>query len=525
VLKTGSMRKTAGTITLAAVSCVLLSYPLLSCPAVLAQGEPSLIESALEGKLEGESARPSSSPESKAAKSSNQALLREPIKNAAPGSRLAPSTRNPGSKQKSASKQISLPKQHAGSIQPSGAKQTPDKKLLPTCPVMPAGTLQGPDGKPVVKLVKPAVKSEASPQPKDASENIPEPNGSIEQPIHSAIPYHQPRVPVFEIDYGKEKTDKTFAIDPTYRGKPALPSVPTVTFGKPSWAIPGKKQIAVGAPAAPLAPATMPPAAVGQVNPAAINPAAANPIAAPPAGNPAVSNPAAPSTISGQPGTALKGQQPQQPELYELNVRILTDEKFSKKDTLWAYPFPPKLPKQVLTMPLPESEKELKSRLLATGYTARPDLTRPYPPGGWRWIKALQSAMKKANTGYAHTMITMYPWVNKMFPYVLSECREMNLVEEKRSMRYERLSKDYEKTHIDIEAQATSGGLLPLEIKVNPRGIAQARLPAGNWWITCTRAYPGLKFYWMVPVSCAVEEKVINVQLNEANALLVAGGW
>jgi hypothetical protein len=83
---------------------------------------------------------------------------------------------------------------------------------------------------------------------------------------------------------------------------------------------------------------------------------------------------------------------------------------------------------------------------------------------------------------------------------------------------------DYDKTHADIEATATSRGLIPVEIKVNSLGVAQAQLPAGNWWITCTRAYPGLKFYWQVPISCAAE-KIINVQMNEANALIVAGGW
>lgn len=125
-------------------------------------------------------------------------------------------------------------------------------------------------------------------------------------------------------------------------------------------------------------------------------------------------------------------------------------------------------------------------------------------------------------------MITMYPWTNKMFPYVLAECHELNKVEEERSARFQQMKENYERVHADLEAQAIGKGLAPVEIKVNSRGIGQTSLPAGNWWITATRKTATLKFYWQIPISAAAaagSEQTINVQFTEANALIVAGGW
>ena len=429
--KMESLLKAGKQSTLALISCLMLTYPLLSLPRACAQEQPSLIESALEGKLD----LPPTTPPVPVSKKV--------------GSPLSIKTGKPP-----------LPKETTAKTEAKTDKQKDNAKVTLT-----------------------------PPSARESSETFPEPSALIEQPIHSAIPYHQPKVPILDIRVGSEKVDKSHAIDPIYRGKPALPVVPSVTFGKPTWAIPARKQIAVGAGAAPVLPA---PAAV---------PKTTMPVNITPSATPT-----------------------QTAQLYEINVRIMTDEKFKKTDTLWAYPYPPKPPKTNFPGPLPEGEGQLKSMILSYGYTYRPDLTRPYPPNGWRWVKAFDNAMRKARTGYPHTMLTMYPWVNKMFPYVRSECREINLVEEKRAQHYELVMRDYEKAHIDIESLATSHGLIPVEIKVNGRGIAQVQLPSGNWWITCTRAYPGLKFYWQEPVSCAAE-KVINVQLNEANALIIAGGW
>jgi hypothetical protein len=101
---------------------------------------------------------------------------------------------------------------------------------------------------------------------------------------------------------------------------------------------------------------------------------------------------------------------------------------------------------------------------------------------------------------------------------------ELNKLEQERCEHYQQVVDDYERVHVDLESQATARGLAPIEVKINSRGIGQIQVPAGNWWIAATRKTPGLKFYWQVPVSCA-ENQTINIQLNEANALICGGGW
>jgi len=382
--------------------------------------------------------------------------------------------------------------------------------------------------KPIVKLVKPAPAPAAAVKPDpepaddapehkvlltpvkvtDEQERIPEPTAQTVSPIHSGLPYHQPRLPLFDTKLGEEKVDKGYSIDTTYRGKATLPSVQTVSFGStPSWAVPARRQLASALPGtSPATPAN-----------AVTVPATSAPVA------PATTNTA---NAAGQANSAAaslsKTSRPQQ--LYEVNVRILTRYQFKQTDTLWVYPYPPKPPKQIIPNPLPDDDGRLRGMLLSTGYTARPDETRSYPSNGWRWIKAMDNAMEKAHLGVPHTMFTMYPWVNKMCPYVRAECTELNQVEEKRSERYDFALGDYQVHHADLEAQATARGYIPVEFKFTAQGVAQATLPKGNWWIAVSRAYPGLKFYWLVPISCS-DEKIINVQLNEANALVIGGAW
>lgn len=347
---------------------------------------------------------------------------------------------------------------------------------------------------PVVKSVPPQRKLD---------ENIPEPQAVMDPPIHSRIPAGEKSI--LKIPMGV-KVGKSSPVDMTYRGKPTIPSVSTVTFGSPSWAIPQKKQIAGLSPA--LTPATS--------APITLSPASRQTPAAP-VTTPAIREPA-PSTVAGQPAT---------PASNTVNFRFLTESNtnhFRPTDSIWLYPYPPKPPKPIEIHPLPEDEATLKSQLLSFGYSARPDPTKPYPLGGVRWLRAFENARHKANTGYPHTMLTMYPWVNKMYPYILSECLEMNRLEEQRMNRYQQVLEDYERIHVDLESQATARGLVPIEVKVNPRGIGQIQMPSGNWWVAATRKLPGLKFYWQVPISCT-ENQTINIQLNESNALIIGGGW
>ncbi len=349
--------------------------------------------------------------------------------------------------------------------------------------------------KPVVKLVAPQRKTD---------ETIAEPPAVLEPPIHSSLPASQRSF--LKIPMGV-KVGETTPVDMTYRGKPTIPNVSTVSFGTPSWAIPPKKKVAglpnttVGGPS--MVPVTLSPAS--KQTPAA------------PMQTPSMPAATKPIPKAGEQTSSLPNN--------TVNFRFLTTTNGVRPtDSIWIYPYPPKPPKSIVVNPLPEQEAQLKAQLLSFGYSNRPDPTRPYPLGGVRWVRAFENARRKAGMGVPHTMITMYPWVNKMFPYMLSECMELNKLEQERCEHYQQVVDDYERVHVDLESQATARGLAPIEVKINSRGIGQIQVPAGNWWIAATRKTPGLKFYWQVPVSCA-ENQTINIQLNEANALICGGGW
>ncbi len=331
--------------------------------------------------------------------------------------------------------------------------------------------------------------------------NTAEPEGINQLPIHSPLPSGTSTF------FGKPyrvKVGKSYPLDPVYRGKPALPETPTLSVGTPSWAIPQKKKVA-GLP----------------LNPTPANSAAPVPRTENAAGQ-ASSIQSSNSKTAGEAGKEDKNK-----ELRTLNMRFLTPRHMRPSDSIWIYPYPPKPPKQIHVAPLPEEAQALKNQILNHGYTFRPDLNRPYPAGGWRWVHAFDAGLKKSGQGLPHTMITMYPWVNKVFPFIQAECRELNKIEAQRSERYMQVMADYDRIHVDIETQAALKNLSPCEIKVNSRGIAQHQLPPGNWWIAAVRKCPGLKFYWQVPltVSDGQNQEPLNVQFTEANALVVGGGW
>ncbi len=305
-------------------------------------------------------------------------------------------------------------------------------------------------------------------------------------PIHSVLPYGEGTVPVLGIKYGM-KYGKTHTVDPTYRGTPVLPtSVPTVTVGPAYWA--PKKKIAVAPVQAPQA----------------------------------VKSPVLSPTVEKN-GVELEKREGT-PQFSTLNVRFLTIQNFKPTDVVYAYPYPVKPPKPVVLEPMPEGERQLKDMILSSGYGQRIDYSRPYPFGGYRWVRIFETALKKSGTHVPHTMLTCYPWVNKMFPYVLAEARLMNTIETERKEKYLKTVADFERLNAEMESKAASEGLVPIPVKVNSKGIGQASLPAGAWWLTATRRLPGLKFYWQVPIRCSSGD-AINVQFTEANALLIHGGW
>ena len=176
-------------------------------------------------------------------------------------------------------------------------------------------------------LQQQTVKSVPAKAPAFDDANFPEPKEILAPPIHSKIPASTPSV--LKVPLGV-KIGKSFPIDTTYRGKPTLAPVQTVTFGAAPWAIPAKKQIA----ATPVAPSI---------------PVPANGAVAVPAGT----KPAAEAVV----------------KTSTVNVRFKTLEKIRFTDSIWAYPYPPKPPRQITHHPLSEDGPDLKNRILQHGYT------------------------------------------------------------------------------------------------------------------------------------------------------------
>lgn len=266
-------------------------------------------------------------------------------------------------------------------------------------------------------------------------------------------------------------------------------AIPTITYGMPSWAVTRPARKLASAATAPLAMPAQPLIPKADVD-----------------------------------GVELEQRKPE--PFTTLNARMLVPHNERFVDVVYAYPYPIKPPPLTGELtPLPTKDKELKSMILSAGYSDRIDFNRPYPTYGWRWVHAFYRAHTRSGLGWPRTMLTMYPWVDQMLPYVRAEVKQSNAEEADRILKHQKTVEEFEATHVDLENQATLKGLSPVAIKMNSKGIGQTtKLTPGNWWITGTRKVPGLKMFWEVPVTCT-QGQIINVQFTEANAMIIQGGW
>lgn len=336
----------------------------------------------------------------------------------------------------------------------------------------------------------PVVADDQSTPPPALRASMPDPEaGETSQPIHTALPSSSPN------HHHKNKLEKD---KPADKDEPAEvqfkssapPAIPTVTYGTPNWAI--RPRVASSLPAAPAAPSAAP----------------TGPQIVPVAGNSQVE---------------LERRLPENDKA-TVNIRIVKHYHLPPDDTVMAYPWPVRPPKPIIHSKLQEKPHELKALILASGYSTRIDVTRPHPLYGWRWVHAFQAAHEKSGLGYPHTMLTMYPWVNKMTPYVVAEVKRVNAIEVDRLNEYKKVQDEYDRLHEEMENEAAAKGLVPVAIKVNRHGIGQTQLPPGNWWISATRKLPDIKFYWQVPITVGAGQTT-NVQLTNLNAIVVQGGW
>lgn len=208
-------------------------------------------------------------------------------------------------------------------------------------------------------------------------------------------------------------------------------------------------------------------------------------------------------------------------------LRIRINVAFNKNpvDKLTAYPYPVKPPElKVRTEPLPTHEGQIKDYLMQCCYNNRRSKEFAYPLFGWRWEHALEAAQKHAGEGVPHSILTVYPWIHKMVPYIQRQCQRINAEENTRMMRYAGVLHEYMTKHAELENESARHGIDPVQVTIDKNGEGLAEVQAGSWWIAGSRKVPGLTLFWSQPVSVAPAE-TSGVLLNEGNAIYIGGGW
>lgn len=195
-----------------------------------------------------------------------------------------------------------------------------------------------------------------------------------------------------------------------------------------------------------------------------------------------------------------------------------------------AYPYPPKLPKREGFVELPEAYTDIKDLLVSHGYLGRSSADHPFPPGGWRFQYAFSKAIKKSNMSVPHTILGHYRWADRMVKYMKPEIEAVNKYEKKRGEAYNKYQLFWRDNHAALRNTALRNNYekvkflpLPKDGKKVGRNFGGV-LKDGKWWILASHKVPGLTYNWVKEVELEHNDKKIIV-LNEANALIINGGW
>ncbi|MDX1987565.1 MAG: hypothetical protein SFV17_12835 [Candidatus Obscuribacter sp.] len=216
-----------------------------------------------------------------------------------------------------------------------------------------------------------------------------------------------------------------------------------------------------------------------------------------------------------------------------ITMKVIVPQMKQAQTKFTAFPFTVKPPKLAVPItPLPTEDKGLENMILGSGYASKLSLEKPYPDGGWRWQYAFRNGLKRSGQTPPKVMIGIYNWSRSLVKYVKPECERINEIEAKRMERYKKLVQDYEDNHKDEEMEALRLGHEPLPIKLRPirrnnqlvSYQASYELPPGEWWITGEHKVPGLVYYWEYPIQIKAGEN-INLVMDDANAVLIQGGW
>ncbi len=113
--------------------------------------------------------------------------------------------------------------------------------------------------------------------------------------------------------------------------------------------------------------------------------------------------------------------------------------------------------------------------------------------------------------------------------YVKPEVERINRIEEARNARYLKAVEEYEDSHKDEEMEALRLGLDPTPITLQSanKGTAMegvVALKPGEWYATGQHKTPGLTYYWQEKIKINPGDRLTLV-LNDANSMLITGGW
>ncbi|MBU6453857.1 MAG: hypothetical protein KGS72_18910 [Cyanobacteria bacterium REEB67] len=213
-----------------------------------------------------------------------------------------------------------------------------------------------------------------------------------------------------------------------------------------------------------------------------------------------------------------------------LVLRLFVPQMQKRVDTFSINPYTTDLPPiAILPAPLPESFEGVRYKVIQSGYSMRLSLTKPYPDSGWRWNYAYRNARKKSGITEPHAFFQIYHFADDLTPYVMAECKRINKIENARLKAYMKAKQEHEDNHKDEEMEALRLGLEPVKLNLTPikRGDAietSLYISPGDWWITGTHKVPGLIYFWQLPIKVKAGESQ-TIELTDANALLIQGGW
>jgi len=216
------------------------------------------------------------------------------------------------------------------------------------------------------------------------------------------------------------------------------------------------------------------------------------------------------------------------PQKYQLTVWVNVPHYKNCTEVFTVYPYMTEVPKPLKAYGFNDTQyNRIREALVVQAFSAPVNERRPYPPQGWRFDYALKAAQRETGEWRPHTLVTIYPWVDRIYPVLRKYLSRSNDAEAARFDRCADFRKDYEERHIDVETEAMKQGLEPVDLRMMVYHLslkrAQVMLPKGNYWVTGVHKVIGLKYYWQEPVTIDGSGPK-SVELNEANALLIDGG-